>query len=667
MANISLTQHCPLACDYCFARSLPDDFNLPDFMSRATFDWALHLLQRSGIRQVRLLGGEPTLHPQFPSLVEDIIKAGLDLMLFTNGQMSDSIIDCLAELPTERVSILVNAATCLFTAGSALDPSVAGLFRRLGNRIALGLNISSPAGLSDHILNHVSRYGLLPAVRLGLAHPHAAADRPFLHPRLYRMVGERLVAFLDRARQLGIEVNLDCGFVPCMFPNGGQELEPELARQIGRRCSPIPDILPDGSVIACFPLARKGRFRPDNGDDLAEIRNRFSALEQSFESLGIFPECAACRARSNGCCSGGCRAAAIRRLRQQPFTFTMSAHDTPSDPFVTHGPNRRETADPDRLAAYDRSAPPRWVIPYVDQPLTFWQQLADDFDPKLLSVYLPLPGTAVGSGRPRQPMAHLAEFLEHRLFPVNVLVNPIVLPKPLDKIWPDIAHALREFERRHGMVSVTTADLLLAERIRQEFPDCIIAASVLMDIATSWQAHLLNGVCDVLVPSSQVMRNLPALRELRKAFNGRIRLIVNEACLPGCPYRRQHFFEMGQEEALPHSLCEPLLKAHPWLRLTGAWVLPQHLHFYDGLIDEWKLAGRVTLQDPVRYRRVLSAYLARTPMQPHEIGGGPASPLHPLDIEADFFQQTLTCDRRCQACSVCREYMTARMKHQPEV
>jgi hypothetical protein len=92
------------------------------------------------------------------------------------------------------------------------------------------------------------------------------------------------------------------------------------------------------------------------------------------------------------------------------------------------------------------------------------------------------------------------------------------------------------------------------------------------------------------------------------------------------------------------------------MRLTGAWVLPQHLHLYDGLYDELKLAGRVTLRDPADYRRVLGAYVHRRSLSPEAIGGGPAAVTQPMEITEDFYAETLQCGRQCHTCTICRDY-----------
>ena len=132
MANLSLTTECNRHCRYCFAR--------PVFRSQVTnakhmppeiFERALDFLKRSNIDQVRLLGGEPTLHPQFPQFVEKVKEHGLRLLVFSNGFIPEQALRCLEKTPVEQTTILINVAIP--------DPShpvrhkrQTGVFRRLG-------------------------------------------------------------------------------------------------------------------------------------------------------------------------------------------------------------------------------------------------------------------------------------------------------------------------------------------------------------------------------------------------------------------------------------------------------------------------------------------------------------------------------------------------------
>jgi hypothetical protein len=250
------------------------------------------------------------------------------------------------------------------------------------------------------------------------------------------------------------------------------------------------------------------------------------------------------------------------------------------------------------------------------------------------------------------------EFLRCCPLPKNVLVNPLTLPAAVDAVAPRVVGALRRLQDEHGVRRATVCNLLLASRLRRALPALGLTASTLMDVAEPYQLQTIEGICDTVVAPTRIMRNRPALRRLRAAWRGRIHLLVNEACLPACPYRTQHFHEMGNGFAEPKSLCQELLAAKPWLRMTSVWVLPQHLHLFDGLFDGLKLAGRATLQDPARYAAVLRAYIRRAPMTPDQIGGGPASVLKPIDISEEFYVETLECGRECHLCSKCREVYT---------
>jgi hypothetical protein len=305
-----------------------------------------------------------------------------------------------------------------------------------------------------------------------------------------------------------------------------------------------------------------------------------------------------------------------------------------------------------------------WIIPYVDQPPAFWEDLARQFGAHVRSVYFPMPGDLVASGRSRQPDRYLDSFLRSAPFSKMVLVNPILLPRPVEELAPGIVAALRRLQAEYGLSEVTVSSLALARHIRAALPDFRITASTLMGIATPMQALMAQDAVDVLVPDTRLLRDLPGLRRLREAFRGEMRLIVNEACLLGCPYRGQHFYEMGYGDWFPQSLCQTTLAQHPWLRLTGAWILPRHLTYYAGLYDSLKLAGRVALRDPARYHQVLGAYVHCGPILPRDIGGGPASLVAPIDLPDAVFEKLLNCDKNCPACGFCQQYYTAAVAEQ---
>jgi hypothetical protein len=304
----------------------------------------------------------------------------------------------------------------------------------------------------------------------------------------------------------------------------------------------------------------------------------------------------------------------------------------------------------------DRRLAEQWAIPYTDQDPSFWEEIAGRFGPHIQEVYFPIPSEVTATGRGAQPAQYLEAFLHGSSLPKSVLINPIVLSRPVEEMAPRILDALRSLHGDYGVERATLAHPALARIIKEALPFYRITASILMDVSTPFQTLLVKEYVDAIVASGRLLRDVHGLQKLRQAFSGEIRLIVNEGCLPGCPFRIQHFYEMSYGNSWSQSLCQPTLAAQPWLRLTGAWILPRHLRFYAGLYDSLKLAGRVTLRDPAKYLTVLRAYLQREPILPRDIGGGPASMLEAIDLPDDLFEKILYCGKNCPACSLCRDY-----------
>lgn len=80
-AALAVTRQCNLACSYCRVVRQP----LPREMGSAEWKQALTTLGRLGVRTVSFTGGEPTLLPFLPELIEHATRAaGLTCMLATN-------------------------------------------------------------------------------------------------------------------------------------------------------------------------------------------------------------------------------------------------------------------------------------------------------------------------------------------------------------------------------------------------------------------------------------------------------------------------------------------------------------------------------------------------------------------------------------------------------
>jgi len=331
MANIEIAGVCNLKCSYCFAedhmqaaRTSPASA----FISLELFEKRLDFLDRSGIDQARLIGGEPTLHPNFPELIHRARQRGKQIVAFSHGLMPERALACLAALPPDECTVLINM-NAMKTADGPSQQEEARRYttiKRLGPRALLGFNIYQTNFQLDFLLPIILDAGCRQAIRLGLAHPTPSGQNEYLHPKEYPAVGQKIVQFARAAAERGVRLEFDCGFVRCMFSDEDIETLRWARADFGWRCSPILDVdISGGQAIHCFPLAGKIQAPVTGTVDASALRNELSAKTSPYRIAGIYRECSTCLFKQRGECPGGCLGHTMRRFRQTPFRLTVPA------------------------------------------------------------------------------------------------------------------------------------------------------------------------------------------------------------------------------------------------------------------------------------------------------------------------------------------------------
>lgn len=323
MANVMISTVCNQRCSYCFAMDYQhlvphtDSFiDMQDFVARLDF------LDRSQIDTVRLMGGEPTLHPHFATLVQQAVAREKVVVVFTNGLMPEPAVACLEALPAGRCIVLVNV--------NMPDGNQAELhhqrlttIRRLAKHVMLGFNLHRLDCQLDFLCTIIAETQCQSVIRIGIAHPCLSGENQFMHPKQYKVAGQKIMHFATVANQHHITLDFDCGFVRCMFSDEDlQELE-AMGTRVGWHCNPVLDVDLEGNIFYCYPLATLWREPLTAATDATTLRRTFIEQAKRYRRAGIFPECATCGFKAAGECTGGCLAATIRRFRRASFTLAV--------------------------------------------------------------------------------------------------------------------------------------------------------------------------------------------------------------------------------------------------------------------------------------------------------------------------------------------------------
>ena len=219
MANLLITDRCNRRCSFCFAQSRvgrKERGKQSSNMSRENIRKVMKFQLSSGDPQLRLLGGEPTLHPEFIEIVEEALGEGFHIHIFTNGIMKKEIADFLSEIFDEKISILCNVSPQAADSKRKIERRSYAL-RQLGKVVQVGITLTSPQFDYQYLLGYIKKYKLKKRIRIGIAQPIVGQDNEFLKPAEYREAGKAIVNMAKECIKEDIMIGFDCGLTLCMF------------------------------------------------------------------------------------------------------------------------------------------------------------------------------------------------------------------------------------------------------------------------------------------------------------------------------------------------------------------------------------------------------------------------------------------------------------------
>ena len=324
MANILLTSKCTRTCPYCFAEK--EMAGSPSqLMSWENLIYLSDFLAGSGEKVISLLGGEPTLHPDFVDYVLYIAERGFDICVFTNGIMSPARVremkEHLTPLPPGRLTFVCNLNNPRQTpAARGHEKRIHEFLSVMGPWTQPGFNIYRLDYDIGFIFDLVNRYGMKRRLRLGMAHPVPGTNGMHIRPEDMGLVMDRLYSYRSMFDRFRVKVGPDCGFPVCKLSDehlgwlhrlGGGDF------RFG--CGPAMDITPDMSVYSCFPLSNLYRRSIFEFDTLGQAVEFYAGIQDKIraEIPGIYKECDGCVQRNEGLCAGGGACQLVNRFMNE--------------------------------------------------------------------------------------------------------------------------------------------------------------------------------------------------------------------------------------------------------------------------------------------------------------------------------------------------------------
>ena len=334
MANVLLTTSCVRHCPYCFAKTEMEGSPTSERLSWENVVYLADFLLASGEKRVSLLGGEPTLHPDFVDIVLYFIERGFFVTVFTSGVMNRAKLELC-----ERY--LASKSNALGFVCNLNDPeqtpapekereSVHHFLTVMGPLVTPGFNIYRTDFRLEFIFDSVVRYGLKRHLRLGIAHPIPGSANSYIQPEDMGRVIDRLHSYADPFDRLRITPGFDCGFPLCRVSNEQIGWLYRVSQgHISFGCGMPLDITPDMSIYNCFPLSNYQRRSLFEFNTLQDVQAFYQKMAHAIrnEIPGIFDECDGCIHREEQRCAGGGVCQLLGRMMSEPPVRLQEIND----------------------------------------------------------------------------------------------------------------------------------------------------------------------------------------------------------------------------------------------------------------------------------------------------------------------------------------------------
>lgn len=318
MPNIALTTYCNLHCPYCFADKMiqtEDIKNISLEKFQKICNWILKDKPKEQIGHIGLIGGEPTLHPQFKeilSVTEDIfIKENCGGVLFTNGVYLEEFLPYIPE----RLHILINlnSPTAMNQDQWARLNNTLDEIYDLGwfkTKVTIGCNICIEIDNYDFLWDIVDKYNLR-FIRVSVTAPTKEKYKKD-KDAYYTSLIPKFLNFVKNAKKHNIKLHRDCNWIPKCYYDNIEDLKIinevcEKENKTAPHCGPVVDITPDFTASACF-----GAYEIVD----CNLFKTYQDLEYYLLNKIIMPKfikncggkCSSCKDHELFLCQGGCLA-----------------------------------------------------------------------------------------------------------------------------------------------------------------------------------------------------------------------------------------------------------------------------------------------------------------------------------------------------------------------
>ena len=310
--NVIINTFCNLHCPYCFAANVIDRYAAHNCMSEENFEQVLTFLKHNNINEVRLIGGEPTLHPKLKNFIEKIIDFGFtDVMIFTNGLFNKDLSNYFKQV-SKRINLHflfnVNEPRLLKEKYQIILDNIYSLMGYA--QVNVGINFYSAEQEYEYIVNLADEIGSN-TIRWSLTIPNEKNVNYLSFMNHLNKNKNNLIHFFDLCSEKNITAHQDCNALPiCLFDSDEiiKILHAKPDAFVKTHCDhAVIDITPDLKIYRCFGMTdNESEISLNNFYSINEIYKYYEEFDSKFKKIYLFSRCANCKTQERNGTSCAC-------------------------------------------------------------------------------------------------------------------------------------------------------------------------------------------------------------------------------------------------------------------------------------------------------------------------------------------------------------------------
>lgn len=299
--QVNITYECNRNCGYCYVDNFMSSkkvMGLADFCSM--LDW----LEKKGISNINITGGEPTLHPNFRTMVELANQMGFTINLFSNFVFSSSIYEVIEKIDGFLVSINEEK----FYSKEELELLQYNLMNiSSSKKVTIMFCVDKHIRSCEHVINICKKYNI-DKVLIDVTHPNSMHSNNYVGNEEIMELKNKLMYFVREFALNFIRVEFSKPLPYCIFSKDEFKYV-ALGHRFRGICSAGSEILsvnPDLRVFPCLQLFIKGpKITEFNSVEEYKRFYRICIKELKWNRF-LFEQCKNCLHYKEKKCQGSC-------------------------------------------------------------------------------------------------------------------------------------------------------------------------------------------------------------------------------------------------------------------------------------------------------------------------------------------------------------------------